>query len=595
MLCTLFVLSMMFFCGTLYAGVGDIDNRVNVKWSDYPQIVAFVVKYENEWRSNCTGQYVAPNIILTARHCVVDTSENDGGKSRGKKYKIMRYTHDVTDAVLVEYGDDAKCFISDYRCKDWALLHIEDAAFHSKDYFNVSNQDVSGRLNIRRAGFGWMRILTDAEVRQLRKLVQDEVKDKHLVPMYEDTDTVFVDASQKYYRLNDILDSIWRRVIDAGMPLLWDDEFNLKAQFDCYLFYDNSRSQLQSSCDTWGGDSGSAYWDQNNTIWGTLNGGTDSFRDARNTDILAESGQYYNVLASLREKYSVAVSKLETHGIISVPSPSPSQILLGGIKTEVAPVAPLVVPLVEKTPGNADDSVITPAPELQQQIDVVADQVANDLQNVSGMTDGQFLHLLDKMVAINVLQKQYDAAVAREQSLPNKILGAAAIGLTGIGGMQLASAMAEQSADAAAEQDMQAYLNTFRCDYGDGKTFQGGMREIELPMAPGFAQIYQEYIALAADLKQRKESLGMAPGIESEEIIDSVESGLYDHVGNDVTDGVYTSISRALMDENGADAAAWAQQTQDTSSQKKTGTTLGITGAAGGLIGDLIINRNQEE
>lgn len=62
---------------------------------------------------------------------------------------------------------------------------------------------------------------------------------------------------------------------------------------------------------------------------------------------------------------------------------------------------------------------------------------------------------------ISELEEKYNLAVGREQSYANRMLGAVSIG-----GMMLASGVVEQSADAAAERDMSAYLTTFRCDYG---------------------------------------------------------------------------------------------------------------------------------
>ena len=187
-------------------------------------------------------------------------------------------------------------------------------------------------------------------------------------------------------------------------------------------------------------------------------------------------------------------------------------------------------------------------------------------------------------------EKAYDEAKAREQSLANRMLGAAAIGAGGIGGMQVASALAEQNADADAERDMAAYLATFKCDYGQGMTISGGETNIQLPGANVLLPIYNEYTTLAADLKTRKEALGMTPGIESEVILDAATSGLYDNAATGITDGAYTSLSRALSDPTGADAAEWAAQKSDTSSQLKTGAIVGGAGVAGGAIGDVLIN-----
>ena len=84
--------------------------------------------------------------------------------------------------------------------------------------------------------------------------------------------------------------------------------------------------------------------------------------------------------------------------------------------------------------------------------------------------DTENMELLTLYTEIIALEQRYNAAVAREQSLANRMLGAAAIGAGGIGGMMLASGIAEQRADADAERDMAAYLATFKCNYGAGMT-----------------------------------------------------------------------------------------------------------------------------
>ena len=196
----------------------------------------------------------------------------------------------------------------------------------------------------------------------------------------------------------------------------------------------------------------------------------------------------------------------------------------------------------------------------------------------------------DAQKQIAELQENADAMKEREQSLANRMIGGAGIGAMGIGGMQVASALAEQNADADAERDMAAYLATFKCDYGQGMTISGGETNIQLPGANVLLPIYNEYTTLAADLKTRKEALGMSPGIESEVILDAATSGLYDNAATGITDGAYTSLARALSDPTGADAAEWAAQKSDTSSQLKTGAIVGGAGVAGGAVGDVLIN-----
>ena len=196
----------------------------------------------------------------------------------------------------------------------------------------------------------------------------------------------------------------------------------------------------------------------------------------------------------------------------------------------------------------------------------------------------------DAQKQIDELQQNADAMREREQSLANRMTGGIAIGATGIGGMQIGAALAEQSADDAAERDMAAYLATFRCDYGSGLNIQGGETNIQLPGANTLLPLYNEYTTLAADLKTRKEALGMAPGIESEVILDAATSGLYDNESLGITDGVYTSISRALMAPGGTDASEWAAQRADTQQQLKTGAIVAGAGALVGVAGNVLTN-----
>ena len=196
----------------------------------------------------------------------------------------------------------------------------------------------------------------------------------------------------------------------------------------------------------------------------------------------------------------------------------------------------------------------------------------------------------DSLAKIEELRDNAEAMRAKEQSTANRLLGAAGIVTTGIGAMQTASAMAEQNADADAERTMRAYLATFHCNYGAGKSVQGGQSNIDLPGGNELIGLYSEYVNLANDLKVRKNALNIRPGIESEPILDAATSGLYDDVAIGTTSGAYTSLARALMDPNGADAAAWAQQKSDTADRKKAGMITAGIGVAGSLAANLAIN-----
>lgn len=200
-----------------------------------------------------------------------------------------------------------------------------------------------------------------------------------------------------------------------------------------------------------------------------------------------------------------------------------------------------------------------------------------------------------QLAKVAELQENYDNMKEIENSFENRMLGATGMATMGIGGMQLATAMTEDRADDAAEQQMKAYLATFSCTYANGKRFSGGETAIELPGGNELINLYSEYVGLANDLKTRKEALNLRPGIEAQPILDSATSGLYDDIATGKTSGTFTSLARALSDPNGADAAAWAAQREETAKQKKTAlTTIGV-GAVATVAGNLLINRNNEK
>lgn len=201
----------------------------------------------------------------------------------------------------------------------------------------------------------------------------------------------------------------------------------------------------------------------------------------------------------------------------------------------------------------------------------------------------------DSRARVDELRENAKKMHDKETSTANKLIGAAGIGATGIGTSQALSALSEQRADNRAEDDMRAYLATIKCDYGTGKTVNGGDTGIELPGGNELTQYATQYKTLAADLKVRKTALGMSPGIESETIIDAAETGLYDNAATGKTNGAFTSLSRALSDETSADAQAWAQQKANTASKLKTGAIVAGVGAVGSAIANLAVNSGADK
>lgn len=193
-------------------------------------------------------------------------------------------------------------------------------------------------------------------------------------------------------------------------------------------------------------------------------------------------------------------------------------------------------------------------------------------------------------------EKRADAKAAkeREQSTANKLLGGATMGAMGLGGMELASALSEKQVMEDAEQTMKAYLATFTCRYADDGIVRGGEVDIELPGGNELLPLVTEYKQLAADLKARKQALDIAPGIETEEIIDKANSGLYDDESTGTTDGVYTSVSRALQNENSEDAKEWAADKEAIDKKIKTSTTVVAVTAVASIAANLAINNKKK-
>ena len=296
-------------------------------------------------------------------------------------------------------------------------------------------------------------------------------------------------------------------------------------------------------------------------------------------------------------KRSIISTMLLLYPAIALCAPDTSAIqnakTLDELKTEYENLAEQVINEYEKQ-GVDEYEIISARAQYTENINALTQAETDgtlDKQISESDTDTKsVLSAEDSRAQIAELQENADAMREREQSLANRMVGGASMGAMGIGGMQVASALAEQNADADAERDMAAYLATFKCDYGAGMTITGGETGIVLPGANVLLPIYNEYTTLAADLKTRKESLGMAPGIESEVILDAATSGLYDNVSTGITDGAYASISRALSNPTGADAAEWAAQRAETASQLTTGAIVAGAGALVGIAGNVLTN-----
>ncbi len=179
------------------------------------------------------------------------------------------------------------------------------------------------------------------------------------------------------------------------------------------------------------------------------------------------------------------------------------------------------------------------------------------------------------------------------QSWANKGITAGSTLLTGEGAMMAAQAWAEQNADKRAEEQMNAYITTMKCEYGGGQQVDLGKEET-LPGGNELSKNYTEYKQLADKLKAIKTALNMRPGIESEVLYEKAETGLYNYQTAERQSGTYASVARALMDTTGTDAERWNAQRAETAQNLKTGALLAAGGVATGVVGNYLVNRNHK-
>lgn len=595
------------------AGVGDVDNRfevTNEMWeqSPYNKFVHLKAYFynmppENTNASligvgNCTGQYVSPNLILSAGHCKKD---NDY-----VTYRVLNYKYkDVSG--LVELIHTAYIHDQEYdKPGDWAVWLIKDPKYYNKDYFNtlVPSED----LDVINAGWGAIRVLKDDEIQQLKSFLQKE-GDK-------------IQTADLYGKLADELKSL-------NLPDLADGD-QLKAS-ECKVFYNKSNPDiLKTNCDSWTGNSGGGYV-QDDTLYGICSYGADTFDDDSNTDYMVSAKQFKAKLQELITKHwpkDQAVNpelsyNTQLNGNLQelINSTSPNQAANSGLgyrsntvyftsamDTNSEQGTNAIGQSQESDSGDSEVAEYLQAnkqiqKDLTEQYEKLSKKVQRDVLAVQEMDDRQVLALLDKIAELNTisqnlkkLEDAYQQAKERETSLANRTLTAMTMAATGIGGMQLAQGLAEQKADKDAEMAMDAYMATFRCEYGGGKSFKGGATQIELPGGNDseMMKMRQSYFKLAADLKERKNILGLKAGIESLVVLDKVQTGLYDDEGVGVTSGAYGSLYRAKMG-NEADQAKLDEAGQVSAGRVKGGGAALGTGVVGGVSGDLLINHMQKK
>ncbi|MCQ2598798.1 MAG: hypothetical protein MJ187_00230 [Alphaproteobacteria bacterium] len=605
----------------VYAGVGDADNRYYVTremqekspYNRFVKLSSGIVFIETDRFvpvSHCTAQYISQNLILSAGHCVL-TEKEVKEYLQEDEVEFNKDQHVISYMIKTYDGNNVKVFLIDtgYRGNgidelgDWAVWLIPDldGFGYNENYFDIKIPEST--TDVINVGYGWAKIFSDDELNRIRTIynelvIKNNEKDindrKNIVDIADLEQEISVQLGTKLSD-NKLKASKCKIVFEDCRKIYSKYSFMkknqrpeeiIKEEYEKFINICNKQGNLRHStyypdilattCDSWQGNSGGGYIsDDGNFLYGTCSYGADGLTDSDNTDYMVSAKQFDERIKELIKKYDVKNANEENLAEI------PTDLYDGISKTE-----------------NSDRKT----QKLSYKMDVqnLGDELTNAMSDIPNMSNQQLLKFIDKMAEyqekkerIEQLQQAYDAARAKETSTANKALGAASMAAAGIGGMQLASAISEAKSDEQAEADMRAYLETFRCDYGGGKSYKGGETEIQLPGGNALIEYYGEYMRLANDLKIRKQALGMKPGIESEVVLDASQTGLYDDVSVAPAEGAFTSIYRALTNPDGADAEKLDEQKSDTKTKRNIGIGLTATGVVGGAVGDMIINRDK--
>ncbi len=248
------------------------------------------------------------------------------------------------------------------------------------------------------------------------------------------------------------------------------------------------------------------------------------------------------------------------------------------------------------------DEVTDPSAELNAAEKTYRAEIEKIIKDKSGKYVDAIKQDMDATInsARNLINKNAEALKkfsdnsisANRINLIDKAITGVSTAAMGLGGMQLAQGLGEQSADRDAAAQMQNYLSGIYCKY-PGNQVSYGATGVRLTGANELDLLREDFATKAAKLKVLKQQLGIASGIESEIEIGNIT---YDTNGNiysaqlaaDDT-GLYQNASA----NRGVDEFSTAQQRVDsgeTSERITTGAVLAGGGAAVSVGGHLLLD-----
>ena len=598
-----FTATLLFLFLHITADANRIDQRQHFNWSE-PRFQPIV---RIDFPSRCTGQFVAPNIILTNRHCLAGGRTHDTlitNPNYPPRINIMLHNNQRAHAYLISYGRRV-------NHEDWAFLHVRNPAHHSNRYFSISPQRRNPN-NIISAGFGGLRIMTDEEIRRARGVI-----DSYFADLFHGRRFV-TEVLQSYGFANinnDALIGMQCATQDAGRM-----GRNLLGRNDLTV---NERDMITTGCIAVGGNSGGPYFVGNeligvhvhspnfvgrgyrqestgvraSTLVNQLNSArahvaqfeqSQSFEQQRFEREQAEAERRAQELAAQAERDEAYRAAAEQAAADAAAKQAQADRYAAQLAEMMAPHAGAISAAFAALPGTLSERARAEAEQAEiaeqeieiriSELETTIDEIIADISTVDDVGIFVLLAKVAELSEIEQARENLRAARAREQSRANRMLGGLTIAATGLGGWMWAEGRAQQRVDDRWNDEITAIYASMFCNVGGpGNRVDVGAGAHTSMTNLALVELRYEYMDLMMETRELKYVLGLPPGIEAVDIIDT--SRLY--AGEGATHVGTMDLSTVAERIEAGDAAR----------RGDIGRNVAIGGAAAGVAGDAIINR----
>ena len=249
--CLLFGLDAMASANNRQQGerTNVVDPRRNERWANNPAW-ADIVRVEltsGGFTFSCTGSFIAPSLILTAAHCIPQSTV---------WVTVRNIWNQTFLAYVVDRGQN-----KDFG-PDWAILRVRDKYFFSSQYLNVAPGAQPLNAMVYNVGFGSMRKIDDRELpfirsgflAYLRSLGRQTSREAQIFSVKD----AYADHLKGFenYLANHTIDGV-------RIAPLFNDGMQLKIDSSCRLIGrpenlgpQNNNNFVLGTCATVGGNSG---------------------------------------------------------------------------------------------------------------------------------------------------------------------------------------------------------------------------------------------------------------------------------------------------------------------------------------------------